>query len=222
VIKELKKKKKTRKQFLKKKTLGFLSAFSSYIFGFLLIEILFRKGPFFIIFHSIPIGLAIFFLLSMVLSLIDWLKRYLNKALSHIIIFIFIVSIVLLYGGITFNPSPKKLITKYITETMPPSITDIKGVIEYPAIDHIIRIAFKINKKDFKKYLLNGKYRSSNDDFPYTLPTIEEYKWWNVKELKGHQQFKRVYSDGIQYLWYDAVNNYVYFLRVRSQGTGDG
>jgi hypothetical protein len=153
----------------------------------------------------------------MILTLINLHKNFFKKALPHLAVFIGICSIVLVYGWRTFDLSPEELINKYITETIPQSMSGMKGVIEYPAIDHVIRITFNINQKDFNKYILNSNYKPSNDDFPYTLPIIEKLKWWKVRGLKEYQQFKGVFSNGIHYIWHDPSKDNVYFLRVRSQ-----
>jgi hypothetical protein len=204
------------KSFLKSYSFCFLCISISYIFAFLLIELFFRNSQFFIIFYSIPFGFLFASLLSLFLSLIDIYKNFLNKLLSYLIMFMIVFLIVISYGFVIFNLPPKKLINMYVTETMPPSIEDIRGVIEYPAVDHIIRIRFKIDKDDFNNYILKKIYAPSDDDFPYCLPIIKEYKWWNMNELKNYQQFKAYNNNGIQYLWYNETQCYAYFLRVRS------
>lgn len=203
------------KSFIKNTAICIIVILSSFLFGVFCVEILFRKGPFFIIYHSIPIGLIISFLLSIILSSINLGKKFLDKRISIVVIIFLIFGTTIFLGWRTYSPSGISLIRKYITNKLPPSLTETKSSVEYPSIDHIIRIAFKISDNDFKLYVLNESFKPSDDNFPYSVPAIKTYNWWDSNKLKTYKQYKSNYLGGINYLWYAENEHHAYFMRIR-------
>ena len=203
------------KSFINNTLICFITILFSILISIFMVEIFFRKGPFMIIYFSIPFSILISLILSLVLACINLMLNYIRNIYFYILSFMVIATPLLIIGWINYSPPDKILIKKYITKTIPSSLSNTHSVIEYPAIDHIIRVSFTISNDDFNKYIFNKNYKLSNDDFPYRLPIINSYKWWNFEKLKTLKQYKLDSSGSDHYLWYDEINNSVYFLRVR-------
>lgn len=201
---------------------SFLTIFFGILFGLLGVELFFRKGPFFIIFFFIEPGVIISALISIAIILINFKLKILNKKILKGLLFSLPFLIIMLLGWYTYNPSDTMLFKRFINNELPASLSNIKGTIEYPAIDHIVRISFKINEEDFIKLIKNGDYKYSSDDFPFRVPIVVDYDWWNPEVITVLPQYVSIRKKGIQYLWYDKKRQYGYFMRIRSIGKVSG
>lgn len=204
---------------IKKNIIDYLKAFfiisSGIVFGFFLVEILFRVGAFFIIVFSIPLSLIIGAPAALVSLLLAKFIFKLQKNITiPIVLSLTICTAIILIGKNVYSPAPAVLLERFLIKENSYSVTNIEGVIEYPSIDHIVRLSFNISQKDYNFLITDAEFEKSNENFPLNSPTIKSYLWWDSQELTTLQQYKRNLSNEYQYIWYDSNKNVAWFMSL--------
>jgi len=193
---------------------GFFIISLGIIAGFALVEVFFRQGPVFIILFSIPVAIIIGVPAALISLFLQYLfKVPVNRIFPAVISIIMCMGIVV-QGKYTYAPSPETLFTRFVSSQSMQTISAVKGTIEYPTIDHIVRLTFQISPADFALLKEQGDFGVSQDDFAFRVPFVKNYPWWSSQNLKSLQTFARKHSDESQYLWYDSNGNTAWFMSI--------
>ena len=199
-------------EFIKNLLITFVLISAGILTGFLITEVFFRVGPFFIIMFSIPVCIMVGLPLSLMISLLNLKFIFVSSKLFRLVLPLPFVIILAILGLNLYSPSPQALFKRFISEEIPKTVSNIHGAIEYPGIDHIARLTFQISKREYD--LLVSKYNceQGNQWSPLSWPVIKQHSWWDPSKIKKFHRCDYITENYFRFFWYDEVNSICYFI----------
>jgi len=188
------------------------------------------------IFHGIALVMIIipFLLISYLLEYFfkpSKLLKYINVVLLITPAFLFFM----LHRQM-WSPPPDSVFINIFDTDKPKTITDLKAYAEYPGMDVILRLKFKVNKVDFdniiKRIKLNKFDKSKIIDFSddylisdqldvFYLIDCKKLSWWDIKHLKSLPQYEWISEyKNPRTLWIEHLDSDVYIIYVSGVGWG--
>lgn len=182
--------------------------------GCLVIEVFIRVEPAFIIVVSIPLCIMLALPLSLILSLINIKFGFVRSKLFKLLLpFPFVITLAIL-GWDLYSPSPEELFERYISREVPETVSDIRGTLEYPAIAHIARVTFRINKNEYDSLILKYGCKKINRPSPLSWPVINQHSWWNPEIIEKLPGYEHTTEKDLRCFWYDEASSICYFIHV--------
>ena len=103
---------------------------------------------------------------------------------------------------------------RFISKEIPETVADIRGTLEYPSIDHIARIAFRISKEEYDTLITKYDCEQINRPSPKTWPLIRQHSWWDPDEIEKLPEYEHMTKKGVRCFWYDESNSVCYFIHA--------
>ena len=104
----------------------------SIVLGMVMVELLFRQGPFFIILFSIPLAIIVGLPSVLIIFLLQRFINPLRQITFPIMIGLIMFLTIVVMGKLSYSPSPLALLERFLPINSSTSISKVNGVIEYP------------------------------------------------------------------------------------------